>query len=99
MMYMSNKWKKGRSSPCVFNRAPPHEGIGGSGGIAPRILGLGTRCRWVVSFTPRPLYRRCTNSRYPLDKRLGGTQSRYARGGEEKKSLPLPGIEPRSSIM
>jgi hypothetical protein len=30
----------------------------GSGGIAPRILNLGTRWRWVVSFTPRPLYPR-----------------------------------------
>jgi hypothetical protein len=28
----------------------------GSGGIAPRILDLGIRWRWVVSFTPRPLY-------------------------------------------
>jgi len=28
----------------------------GNGGIAPRTLGLGTRLRWVVSFTPRPLY-------------------------------------------
>jgi hypothetical protein len=28
----------------------------GSGGIAPRILDLGTRWKWVVSFTPRPLY-------------------------------------------
>jgi len=27
-----------------------------SGGIAPRILSLGTRCRCVVSFTNRPLY-------------------------------------------
>jgi len=25
-----------------------------SGGIAPLILDLGTRCRWAVSFTPRP---------------------------------------------
>jgi hypothetical protein len=30
----------------------------GSGGIAPRILNLGNRCRWVVSFTPRQLYPR-----------------------------------------
>jgi hypothetical protein len=30
----------------------------GSGGIAPRILELDTRWRWVVSFTPRPLYPR-----------------------------------------
>jgi hypothetical protein len=28
----------------------------GSGGIAPRILDLLTRWRWVVSFTTRPLY-------------------------------------------
>jgi hypothetical protein len=28
----------------------------GSEGIAQRILELGTRWRWVVSFTPRPLY-------------------------------------------
>jgi len=28
----------------------------GSGGIAPCVLDLGTRWRWVVSFTPRPLY-------------------------------------------
>jgi hypothetical protein len=30
----------------------------GSGGIAPRILDLGTRWRWVVNFTPRSLYPR-----------------------------------------
>jgi hypothetical protein len=28
----------------------------GSRGIAPTILNLGTRWRWVVNFTPRPLY-------------------------------------------
>jgi hypothetical protein len=28
----------------------------GSGGIASHILGVGTRLRWVVSFTPWPLY-------------------------------------------
>jgi len=26
----------------------------GSGSIAPRILDIGTRLRWMVSFTPRP---------------------------------------------
>jgi hypothetical protein len=29
-----------------------------------------------------------------LDRRLGGPQSRYGRGGEEKNSQPLPGLEP-----
>jgi hypothetical protein len=31
---------------------------------------------------------------YPLDRRLGGPQSRPGRGGEEKNSQPLPGLEP-----
>jgi hypothetical protein len=31
---------------------------------------------------------------YPLDRWIGGTQSRSWRGGEEKNSQPLPGLEP-----
>jgi hypothetical protein len=31
---------------------------------------------------------------YPLDMKLCGPQSRSGRGGEEKNSQPLPGIEP-----
>jgi hypothetical protein len=31
---------------------------------------------------------------YPLDRRLGGFQSLSGRGGDEKNSQPLPGIEP-----
>jgi hypothetical protein len=38
----------------------------------------------VVSFTPLPLYSRGKNPRYPLDRRLGGPQSRSGRLGEEK---------------
>jgi hypothetical protein len=30
----------------------------------------------------------------PLDRRLGGPQSRSGRGGEEKIPSPPPGIEP-----
>jgi hypothetical protein len=58
----------------------------GSGSIAPRILfsDLGTR-----SFTPRPLYPQGKSSWYPVDRRLGGPQSRSGRGGEEKK-FPAP---------
>jgi hypothetical protein len=65
-----------------------------SGGIAPRFLDLGTRWRWVVSFTLRPLYRQGKSLWYPLGRRLSGTQSRSGRGGEEKNSQPPPGIEP-----
>jgi hypothetical protein len=31
---------------------------------------------------------------YPLDRRLGGHQSRSGRGGEQQNSHPPPGIEP-----
>jgi hypothetical protein len=39
------------------------------------------------------------NPRYPLDRMLGGSQSPSGRNGGREKipSLPLPGIEPRSS--
>jgi hypothetical protein len=31
---------------------------------------------------------------YPLDRRLGGLQSRSGLSGEEKNPQPLPGLEP-----
>jgi len=37
---------------------PHHEDVCGNGGIAPRMLDLGTRWWWVVSFLTRPLYPR-----------------------------------------
>jgi hypothetical protein len=45
--------------------------------MGPRFLRLRTNWRWVVCFTPRPLY-----SRYPLHRRLGGPQNRCGRCGE-----------------
>jgi hypothetical protein len=65
----------------------------GSGGIALCILNLGTRWRWVISFTPWPLYRR-----YPLARMLGGPQNQYERDDEDKNSHSLPEIGPLSSI-
>jgi hypothetical protein len=65
----------------------------GSGGIAVRILDLDTRCRWVVSFTPRQLYLQGKSSSYPLDRRLDGPQSRSGCSGKEKNSHPLSGLE------
>jgi hypothetical protein len=65
-----------------------------SGGIISRILDLGTRWRRVVNFTLRPLYPQRKRPWCPLDRRLGGLQSRSGRGGgEEKNSQPPPGIE------
>jgi hypothetical protein len=46
------------------------------------------------SFTPRPLYPHGKSPWYPLDRRLHGPQSQSGRGGEEKNSQPLPGLEP-----
>jgi len=61
-------------------------------GIAPRILNLGTTCKWLVSITPRPLY---PEQKSPRETQ-GGPQSWCERGGGERKSLLLPGIEPQS---
>jgi hypothetical protein len=46
---------KGKYVP-MLNLAPRHGDVWGSGGIAPHILNLGARWRWVVSFTHQPLY-------------------------------------------
>jgi hypothetical protein len=48
----------------------------------------------VVSFTPLPLYPWGKIPRYPLDRILGGPQSRSARRGEEKILDPT-GLELR----
>jgi hypothetical protein len=50
------------------------------------ILDLGTR--WSGSFRPQLLYPQGKSPRYPLDRRLGGPQSRSGRYGEEKNLAP-----------
>lgn len=47
-----------RRISCIYvnNCTPRHENIWGSEDIAPRILKLGCRGRWVVNFTVWPLY-------------------------------------------
>jgi hypothetical protein len=84
---------KGKVALC-FTKHHAMKIYWGNGGIAPRIIDLGTRWRWVVSFTPRPLYPQGKNPWYPLNRRLGGPQSRFGHCGEEKNSQPPPGIEP-----
>jgi hypothetical protein len=61
-----------------------------SEGIAPHILDLGTRWRWVVTFTSWPLYPQEKSSWYPLDRRLGGPQSQTWWG---EKYSALTGIQ------
>jgi hypothetical protein len=64
--------------------APRHGGIWGSGGIAPRILDLGTRrsgqLHVPVALPPSP---HMESLWYPLDRRLRGPQSRSGRDGKE----------------
>jgi hypothetical protein len=90
------KGKKIKLSLCL-TKHHAMKAYWGSGSIAPHILDLGTSRRRVVSFTPRPLYPQRKSPWYPLDRRLGGPQSRSGRGGEEKNSQHPSGIEPRSS--
>jgi hypothetical protein len=90
------RFAKGRVVPVLFfNWAPRHEGVLWVRGIGPRILDLGTRWRWVFSFTPRPLYPQGKSPWYPLYRRLGGRQRQTGRGGEEKNFQPLAWLEPR----
>jgi hypothetical protein len=55
-----------------------------SGDTNPRILNLGTRWRYVVSFTPRPLY-----PHTHWIEGLSGPQSCSGGGGEEKNLIIL----------
>jgi len=55
-----------------------------AGDVAPRILNLCARWKWVVSFMLRPLYPRGKSLRYPLDRRPDGSQNRSRSGGEKK---------------
>lgn len=66
-----------------------------SGGLAPFIFTLRTKCSWLVSCTVWLLNTPEIVSRYPLNGRLFGPQSRSGGFGEEKPLLLLPGIEPR----
>jgi len=42
----------------------------GSGGVAPRILDLGSRWKWVVSFTPGRFIPQGKSPWYPFDRKL-----------------------------
>jgi hypothetical protein len=69
-----------------------HEDVWGSGDVAPSFLTSALDgCEWPVS-----RLRRFTPLRYPLDKKLFGSQNRSERYGE-KKTLSMSGIEHRPS--
>jgi hypothetical protein len=66
------------------------------GGIAPVILNLGTRWRWVVSLTLRPLDIQWKTLPCPLNRRLCGLHIRSGRFWEGKSLLLLPIFEHRN---
>jgi hypothetical protein len=68
--FNKGKGKKGKVVRTPWRRR-------GSGCIDSHFLDLGTSWRWVVSFTPLPLY-----LRYPLGRRLDGPQSQSGWHGE-----------------
>jgi hypothetical protein len=53
------------------------------------ILDLRTRWRWMVSFTPLPFYPRGDSPLYPLDMKVGGSQSRI-----EPRFVGCPALSP-----
>jgi hypothetical protein len=77
------KWKV-KLPLCFTNSALCHEDVWKSGCIYLRFLDLGTSWRRVVSLKPRSLYPQRKSPRYPLDRKLGGPQSRAEQRGEEK---------------
>jgi hypothetical protein len=71
----------------------------GSSSIAPRILGLGIRWRWVVRFTPRPLYPQGKNPWYPSDRRMVGPRAVLDTVVKRKIHSPRRGSNPRTPIV
>jgi hypothetical protein len=61
--------------------------------IDPYFLDLGISWRWVVSFTPWPLYPQGKSPSYLLGRKLGGPQNWSGWCGEEK-FMTLPGLQP-----
>jgi hypothetical protein len=72
----------------------------GSGGITPRILDIRTRGRWVVSFTPRPLYSRGKSPRYSLGRRgwVGPRADLEAQANRESHHSPFLELIPGRRI-
>jgi hypothetical protein len=87
--YLDGWLPEDTSYHCSWTEHHATKAYWGSGGITPRILDLCAIWKWVVSFTPRQLYPQGKSPWYPLDRSLGGPQSRFGRGGEEKNSQLL----------
>jgi hypothetical protein len=86
-----------RSKNCYFAILTEHHAMKAywrSRGTVPCILDVGTRLRWMVSFMPRPFCPQGKSPWYPLDRRLGVSQS---HGMRRKICNPYQDSNPRSS--
>jgi hypothetical protein len=63
------------------------------------VFDLGTRWRWVVSFTSRPLYSRGKSPEVPIGERVRWTQEPVWTLWSRENLWPLPGTEPRPSSL
>jgi len=70
-----------RNRYLLYKYVNPVHGIWWRRGVAPFILNLDSRLRWVVCIVPRPLYLG-QRTPVPLNKRLGGPQLRFRHFGE-----------------
>jgi hypothetical protein len=81
-------WGKRQKTPTFSNMKTVHnkkkntvvpihdtQALGGSGGVPPLILNLGTKWGWVVDLTPRPLYQRGKSSRSLPDRSWVGPKA------------------------
>jgi hypothetical protein len=87
---------KGKVVPELSTEHHTMKAYWGNGGIAPHILDLSTRWRWVVNFMPWPLYSQGKNPWYPLDRRLG-----EPRAGLDAvvKKIPSPCLDSNLPII
>jgi hypothetical protein len=88
---------KGKVFP-MLNWVPPIKTYWGTEGIAPRILDLGTRWRWVASFIPRPL---CPQGKIPWYPLGGWVGPRAVLDAVVKRKIASPHREsnPRTPIV
>jgi hypothetical protein len=80
-------------------RKPPHPQHVLRQGDSPWGSDLGTRWKWVISFTPRPLCPQEKGPRYTLDRRLRRPQNRSGHSVEEKISNPHRESNPDHSFV
>jgi len=60
----------------VLNQTARHEDVCGCGGIAPRLLNIGNRWRWVVGFMSQAL---CPRGRAPANRYRWAAESIWTR--------------------